>query len=38
MQILNNLADEGKVDGNIAKDIDIALAHYDGGHIPPPVM
>ena len=36
MQILNKIADSGKVDSKIAKDIDIALAPYNGGNLPPP--
>ena len=36
MQILGKLADGGKVDGNIAKDIGAALAPHDGEALPPP--
>ncbi|MDR2717766.1 MAG: HD domain-containing protein [Treponema sp.] len=36
MQILHEMADMGKIDGDITKDLDIALAPYDGKDLPPP--
>ncbi|GBU26529.1 phosphohydrolase [Treponema sp. R8-4-B8] len=36
MQILNEMSDTGKIDSDIVKDIDIALAPYDGKDLPPP--
>ena len=38
MQILNRIAGEGKVDAGIAKDLDVALAGFDGGNVPTPQM
>jgi HD-GYP domain-containing protein (c-di-GMP phosphodiesterase class II) len=36
MRILHEMADTGKIDGGIVKDLNIALAPYDGKDIPPP--
>ena len=36
MRILWKTANAGKIDGNIVRDIDIALAPYDGKNLPPP--
>jgi HD-GYP domain-containing protein (c-di-GMP phosphodiesterase class II) len=36
MQILREMSDMGKIDGDIVKDIDIALVPYDGNDLPPP--
>jgi len=36
MQILQQIADSGKIDGGIVKDISIALASYDGKDLPTP--
>jgi HD-GYP domain-containing protein (c-di-GMP phosphodiesterase class II) len=36
MQILYKMANEGKIDENIVKDIDIALKSYDGKDLPQP--
>jgi HD-GYP domain-containing protein (c-di-GMP phosphodiesterase class II) len=36
MQILYKMADSGGIDGDIAKDIDVALAPYEGKDLPPP--
>jgi HD-GYP domain-containing protein (c-di-GMP phosphodiesterase class II) len=36
MEILYGLADKGKIDKDIVKDIDLVLAPYDGKDIPPP--
>ena len=36
MQIMQKMADNGKIDGGIVKDISIALASYDGKDLPPP--
>ncbi|WP_461256533.1 HD-GYP domain-containing protein [Treponema sp. R80B11-R83G3] len=36
MQILHEMSDSGKIDSDIVKDIDIALAPYDGKDLPPP--
>jgi HD-GYP domain-containing protein (c-di-GMP phosphodiesterase class II) len=37
MKILADMAGAGFVDGGITRDLDTALAEYDGGDIPPPV-
>jgi HD-GYP domain-containing protein (c-di-GMP phosphodiesterase class II) len=36
MRILNEMADTGKIDGDIIKDLDATLASYDGKDMPPP--
>jgi len=36
MSILYEMADQGKIDRDISKDMDVALAPYDGKDIPPP--
>jgi HD-GYP domain-containing protein (c-di-GMP phosphodiesterase class II) len=36
MKILHEMVDTKKIDGDIVKDIDIALAPYDGNDLPPP--
>ena len=36
MQVLFNMADSGKLDRNIANDISLALASYDGKDLPSP--
>ena len=36
MQVLYQMADSGRIDGNIAKDLSIALAPFDGGDLPKP--
>jgi HD-GYP domain-containing protein (c-di-GMP phosphodiesterase class II) len=36
MLILNEMADTGKIDKDIVKDINLALAPYDGKDLPPP--
>jgi HD-GYP domain-containing protein (c-di-GMP phosphodiesterase class II) len=36
MRILYEMADTGKIDGDITKDLNIALAPYDGKDMPPP--
>ena len=36
IQILNNIAAEGKIDENITKDMDAVLAAFDGKDVPPP--
>ena len=36
MQILYKMMDAGEIDGNIVKDIDIALAPFDGKDVPSP--
>jgi len=36
MKILYEMSDAGKIDDNIVKDLDIALAPYDGNDLPPP--
>jgi len=36
MQIIYEMANKGKIDGDITKDIDIALAPYDGKDLPSP--
>jgi HD-GYP domain-containing protein (c-di-GMP phosphodiesterase class II) len=36
MRILREMADTGKIDVNIVKDIDVALAPYDGKDMPAP--
>jgi len=36
MRVLHKNADGGKIDGGIVRDLDIAMAPYDGGLIPPP--
>jgi HD-GYP domain-containing protein (c-di-GMP phosphodiesterase class II) len=38
MQVLNKMADNGKIDGNIVKDMDMALAQFEGKDIPRPEM
>jgi HD-GYP domain-containing protein (c-di-GMP phosphodiesterase class II) len=37
MPILCEMADTGKIDGDIVKDLNVALAAYDGKDMPPPV-
>ena len=36
MQILHEMADAGRIDGNIVNDLSIALAPFDGGDLPKP--
>jgi HD-GYP domain-containing protein (c-di-GMP phosphodiesterase class II) len=36
MQILHEMVDTGKIDGDIVKDIDIAFVPYNGNDISPP--
>jgi HD-GYP domain-containing protein (c-di-GMP phosphodiesterase class II) len=36
MRILYEMADAGKIDGGIVKDLNAALAPYDGKDVPPP--
>jgi hypothetical protein len=36
MQIIYEMANTGKIDGDIAKALDIALAPYNGKDMPPP--
>jgi hypothetical protein len=36
MEILYKMADNGGIDSNIANDMAIALAPYDGIELPPP--
>jgi len=36
MKILYEMVDTGKIDGDIVKGMDIALAPYDGNDLPPP--
>jgi len=38
MRLLHVIANSGKIDGDIVKDIDIALAPYDGQCLPSPEM
>jgi HD-GYP domain-containing protein (c-di-GMP phosphodiesterase class II) len=38
MKILTDMAALGFIDGNIAEDLDKALAPFDGGDVPPPMM
>ena len=36
MAIMFKMAENGKIDGNIVKDMDIAMAPFDGKNFPPP--
>jgi hypothetical protein len=36
MKVLFDMANNSTIDGDIVKDIDTALAHFDGGDLPAP--